>query len=267
MLKKFTSIIIISFFLLTGCNEGEGKEYDITGINLGASHHGGVTLFVEDNINGQKVELSGYHFENFDTESYEVEAYHLLFNQETKVIADRTGEKVSLEEEDYNGIPFHHPYLLWNIFLNDIAVKTVEEFEPKVLTDREYILWERTLLPAYTAEEIRVFPVSFEDFLTETAVQGEDNVLHVMMVTDRIKDYEEFYVEHDEMYQELAGYSRGSEFYVSYGYLEHDDWKLFNEPLETDAFPVYYITDETGIIQTVTDKEKVFEFLDNTLDR
>lgn len=265
MKTKISVILLMSILLLTGCNDGEGKEYDVKGINLGGSHFpGGFTLFVEDNINGQEIDYTGFQYDNFNKDSYELEAYHLLINKDTKVIADRTGEEIAFEDEEYNDFSFHSYPWLWVTVLNDMSVNTVEEFEPQVLTDREYILWDWALLPAYTAEEIRIYPVTFDNYLSKTVYRGE-NMIHILQVVDRITDENQFWNENEEMYKKLDRFSREN-FYVNYSYLIHDDWEIFNEPLETDEFPIYYITDETGIIETATDKEKVFEFLDNTID-
>ncbi|MFA9559215.1 hypothetical protein ACERII_18045 [Evansella sp. AB-rgal1] len=274
-MKKMTIMLLVATSLLIGCNPFVDDGYDIEGKNIGMSQMMNlITVFVEDNINGTDLEQT--HFDRFYTDNfsvpdgtYEVEAYHVYITKDTKVIDDETGEELDVYLTSHDIIFNNRTEYLRSFYSGSgraISVKVEEKFEPQVQTDRSnYILYDRNFLPIYTAEEIRVYPLTFDDFLFSNSYRGVDSLVIAIEEMEYEVYSNEYHDLQDQYWYELHQIqgNNNSDYYTGVYLNTIEEFELFNPPAEYKQYPIYIIFEESQLVTHKHDWKEVLEYFEN----
>lgn len=186
--------------LLTAC--GEEEQDVITGYNLGSHvlEHGKITVFVEDNEFGTELPP---HVTSMtaEIEEYEVEAYTVVYDDDTEIIDSETGERIE------------NPPNLFTPVSQQIRVVPEEGFEPTISTNREnHILHDRALLPTVRAQQIELEPLSLENihaYVEETAWDHFTDGFVLALLEDGTQEAIDFATRQQTYHEELREINGG----------------------------------------------------------
>ncbi|MBU9710552.1 hypothetical protein [Evansella tamaricis] len=263
MKLKLWSIFIISLLVQSGCSSN--NEHIIHGRSLGVFHSQPLfSVFVEDNIGGGSLQNISYGNNDFDVRDYEVEAYNIEITENTKFILDETGEELAFDLNDLS--LFYSDARLrstmeW-LSSAPISVKIEGDFTQTVSKNRrDYITYSRELLPIYQASEVRLYPLSVDEFIySNLSRYGHQSI--VVVFDDYTNTGEEMWEDHDRLWTEInevTGWEQSINLYI----LELSYFQMFNVPESFTDYPVYYIFDENGIILDTDNWEDVLLLYQN----
>ncbi|WP_444685305.1 hypothetical protein [Alkalicoccus luteus] len=186
--------------LLTAC--GEEEQDVITGYNLGSHvlEHGKITVFVEDNKFGTELPP---HVTSMtaEMEEYEVEAYTVVYDDDTEIIDSESGERIE------------NPPNLFTPVSQQIRVVPEAGFKPTISTNREnHVLHYRALLPAVRAQQIELEPLSLENihaYVDETAWDHFTDGFVLALLEDGTQEAIDFATRQQAYHEELREISGG----------------------------------------------------------
>lgn len=253
---KIKYILLICLIVIVGCSSPDEGESIISGKNLGTEMHNFLTVFVHDNVAGDDLRIGNVNLSNMvDADDYEVEAYNIRLTNETKIIDHYTEEEFYYESVDLN-VDYERYQWLYYGFGQRVEVKLEEEYSPVISSNRDYILFNRRLLPIYTAKEITFYPLPLEEFILNFAPVQENS--YQILLVDEVRG-PGFWTEFEAYEQELYMNSnlRGK---VE---LEFLSFHFFEElPIEGDPIdiPIFYLIDNDGIVLKTEDWQDVLDY-------
>lgn len=248
---KLFVIITLFTILLTGC--GDKEEDIVTGLSIGGMMNNSFTLFVQDNLGGDRLVGGPFNFpiiEELDEGEYEVEAYKIQVKHDTLFINEDTGE-----ENYWTDIQDEVDWLFLG-FGQKVRVHTVEEFEPIISSNRPFIGWETALLPAFTAEKVYLQNPSLNDILTIYSPLHEGNY-QIMLVNSSTTD---IYVQDLDNYHEELGAIAPDHLTIEIMPFNNSFLIEMFDDGEGDFEEVFFVLDTTGIALETENWDDVLTF-------
>ncbi|MDG5786275.1 hypothetical protein QA612_02150 [Evansella sp. AB-P1] len=263
MTKRLLLVSLVYFFLI-GCETTNEDEYDFNGRSLGISHMENlVTVFVEDNFMG--TEIGPFDQQSFNRDTYEVEAYRVLLTEDTRIILDETEEEIDMiiREDEALELTRYNDNIV-SLFTGngrEISIKVEEPFSNETSSNRnDYILYDHQLLPIYTAEEVRIYPLQFQDFLYRFRHFGNQYTL-IGIFESGSSDEQQFNMYYNDYLKEINDSGSGIQpihfFTFDSGYFE-----TFNPPEEYIHYPLFLILSDSSV-EHFYEWEKAIKFLED----
>ncbi|MFA9559214.1 hypothetical protein ACERII_18040 [Evansella sp. AB-rgal1] len=268
-MKKTLVLLLCLLFLIVSCNSQERDDYDFEGITLGVHDLFNVlTVFVEDNLGGNEVILQGWDPSSF--KDYEVEAYQVFLTKDTKIINEGSGEELQMvsRHEFFSGHSetvastlLFHPY-------RKVAVKVEETFSSSVSSNRSnYIMYDRSFLPIYRAKEVRLFPLTFNDFVLTNTVHIQPDEISITAVYDPSTDnMNNYYFDYDKLWNSLIS-SQDPSAYVTFQTWEVPYFEQYHPPSEYQQYPIFFILNEDGLLYDTHDWDDAAEYVESVIDK
>ncbi|MDG5786276.1 hypothetical protein QA612_02155 [Evansella sp. AB-P1] len=270
-MNKLLILFFLSIVFLGGCQAPDEEEFDFSGRSLGLNYElNMLTIFIEDNVYGD--EFQYYTHDDFSIEEYEVEAYRAFITEETKFILEETGEELKLpsREEIYMGVTYFDEHLL-SLFQGtgrQVDVKVEEDFSPKKLTNRsDYIVFDHHFIPIYTAKEIVLSSLNFEDFLSQFFLNSRNgqNDYFVTIITEPGSDEErEFHAYYNRYAQDLQLPYHSPNIY--HHMIDSLYFESFHPPEEYRYYPIILVVHDSEVIHHSDNWDETVEFIDDIVD-
>lgn len=276
-MKKIVSLLILVTLILLGCSkENENDAYEIEGLSI-TSYYGWdlLTIFVEDNYGGYELMQDYYYDYNskIDFDHYWVEAYRVKITEDTKIIDETSGKELKFKFTNGFFEMMEDNIELYGLFYSmgrSVAVKVEEKFEKKILDNRKgYILNHHEFLPLYTAKEIRILPLTYQDFLYNFSYF---NKYALIVVLDNYNnDENSFHEKYDKYWEELQFinnelYRNNPEWFISFTALEKDYFNKYPVPVEKDEYPFFLIFNEENELTVLDDWESVIDYFEDVFE-
>ncbi|UCZ54123.1 hypothetical protein LGQ02_04910 [Bacillus shivajii] len=233
-------ILLLILIFLTACSQEQEEiteeSYDIHGKYMGGGNSSGVIrVFVEDNYGGKNIKMNKP--EELD-ESYHVEAYLIELTDETIFIDGSTGKEV--ESPHFSRANF------------SVSVNVLEAFEREVQSNYpNYINYQFALLPHYTADTLKVYPITPEDYLGMFSPVEEGKYVIISFI-DRTESPDKIY----ELHQKFLEIQEDG---IAVEYFSFNETQ--QELLEVNEVPSYFLLDKNGQILRTPEWEIIEQHL------
>ncbi|WP_026690843.1 hypothetical protein [Alteribacter aurantiacus] len=249
--------ILTLLIVLSACASSEEETaVDIEGALVSSEGSGVMVLFVEDNVNG-----TGFVYPDTtsDVKSYEVEAYRVVVDRETKLIYEETGEELAADISQMPYSPLH----FFTSYTDRIAVNVREGFEKEVSIGREKsVFQDSSFLPIYHADEIVFKKRELDDIIkrhspSDYQVDDSHKVLMVLSFWDEVYSYKKMFDT-----SPLTPYQTEGQF-IAHSQHYNDEVGLYDHFI--DQFPMHYVIDEDGLVFETGEMDEVIAYLEDDL--
>ncbi|WP_156897319.1 hypothetical protein [Alkalicoccus chagannorensis] len=222
---------------------------EIDGVSLGTAGEGRpLVVFVEDDLHGETVDAR--QDSAGDWSDYEVEAYQVVIDEETRVVT-ASGEELAFADSG-----------LERYMEQEVLVRTSEPFEREVRSDRDgYIMRDQSLLPAVRAEELVVEELGMEHFhafVTANLLPSGESPLLGLITAEAGSGLDRNYgVNRSHFHREIA--AAASDDTARASLLLEDSVAFFQVEEELDPLPQFLLYDADGFIEAYGNWEDLLE--------
>ena len=267
-MRKLFLLLMIMSFLFSGCNE-KNDEYDFEGISFFSSMGWELlTIFVEDNYGGYEIIRDQLVNQDFDLEHYWVEAYGIHITENTKLIMATTGEEFTFTYPDNYVDMYNENRHFFELLYpgRRVAVKVEEKFEKTILENRNgYILSNNELFPIYTPKEIKILPLTFNDFLLLNSAPADGfmviGIFEELDDEDGIDEFEQKYW--DELYRlDDLIFQKTHQHHLGMMTMDKEMFLEYPVPVESTNYPLFLILDSEDNIIEMNNLDDVIQFFE-----